>query len=361
MSRTIAVQSSVSNVRKFLEVSNVSKVEVCTPLGMISKSISISIPKDTENIDEIEDKDLCFIVCESPDQRDTISGLLDEYGFDLPPFEVELEHDEGSDQDIEDIIKDVEGKNYMFNHARSLDFVGRISETAALSIGEFDFDIDGLEEDEEELEEEVINSLTAIIDTATGNIFPKMLPNNASTLSMIFIPETEYLDIDAEDMGMMTTIHRVNFDEVKPIKPGRASMNFSKVNDGRYLIVDNAFVLSAIEGVVPGYIVVVFEQDGDGDKDNPMPSVAMWRISHNWVEGLSHENVKNNSNDLLDGIMAAHYGKRVDVKLYATGDIPIPEYPFLSPSMYSKDIAILARDAIEEAEAGLAEDDGEES
>lgn len=348
MSNTIAVQSSASNVKKFLEISNFTSTEVYTPLGMISKSVSISVPNDIDNLDEIEEKDLCFVVCDSEQKRETISTLLDDYGFDLPPIAVHLESDDNSDeQDIEDIIDDVEEKSFMFNRSRLMDFMGRIHETAVFSAGEIEFAEDG---DEHKYLEEVNNSLKSIIDIESGNIFPKMIPQNSLDMEVFFLHDTDLFDVGEDEVSLSSHAYRIDNISVENTAPNQKIVDFSMVEDGRYLAVDNALVFSAIEGVVPGLVVVVFENAEHGDEDAPVPSIAMWKISHNWVEGLSDASVCNDYRDLINEIMHHRYGEVVGVNVHSTRDIPLTEYPFLPQSKYSKDIAFTALYGIEHAE-----------
>ena len=127
--------------------------------------------------------------------------------------------------------------------------------------------------------------------------------------------------------------------------PGTSGdIQIARTGEGRYLAVDNAMVLSAIEGIIPGYVVVACNADLDINEDDSVSTnmVAVWKVSHNWVEGLSSESAKDQIGDFLDTIASfiMEEDDDGDIKVFATQDIDIPEYPFLKQSPYTKDSTV---------------------
>lgn len=348
MSFIIAVQSPLSTVEKFLEKTSFSNVDVLTPLAVVSRSTRVYLSDEEANVSDVESKDLCFIHCSSQEQLSEMKQVLDDYGFSLPPFEVDLledekDKDEQQDQDIEDIIDSAEEENYILNRERSADFLGRIANTAVFNQDEFDALLEE-QPDEDTKKNEVDNALSTIVDTETMSILPRMLPHETDVYALFFIPDTSYLEeAEYEGLAMMSSAYRMDiYDDNSPGTSG--DIQIARTGEGRYLAVDNAMVLSAIEGIIPGYVVVACNADIDINEDDSVSTnmVAVWKVSHNWVEGLSSESAKDQIGDFLDTI-ASFIMEEDDedgINIFATQDIDIPEYPFLKPSPYTKDSTV---------------------
>ena len=198
MSYIIAVQSPLSTVEKFLEKTNFINVKVLTPLAVVSQSTRVYLSEEAADVSDVESKDLCFIHCSSQEQFTEMKQVLDDYGFSLPPFEVDLledekNKDENQEQEIEDIIDSVEEESYILNRERAADFLGRISNTAVFNQDEFDSLLDE-KPDEKAHKDEVDDALSTIVDTETMNILPKMLPHESDVYALFFIPDTSYLE-----------------------------------------------------------------------------------------------------------------------------------------------------------------------
>lgn len=348
MSCIIAVQSPLSIMEKFLETTNFTNVKVLTPLAVVSQSTRIYLSEEEADVLDVESKDLCFIHCSSQEQLSEMKQVLDDYGFSLPPFEVDLledekNKDENQEQEIEDIIDSVEEESYILNRERAVDFLGRISTTAVFNQDEFDSLMDE-KPDEKAHKDEVDDALSTIVDTETMSILPRMLPHESDVYALFFIPDTSYLEeAEYEGLAMMSSAYRMDiYDDNSPGTSG--DIQIARTGEGRYLAVDNAMVLSAIEGIIPGHVVVACNADLDIDEDDSSPTnmVAVWKVSHNWVEGLSSESAKDQIGDFLDTIASfiMEEDDDGDIKIFATQDIDIPEYPFLKQSPYTKDSTV---------------------
>lgn len=348
MSYIISVQSPLSTVEKFLETTNFTNVKVLTPLAVVSQSTRVYLSEKEANVSDVESKDLCFIHCSSQEQLSEMKQVLDDYGFSLPPFEVDLledekNKDENQEQEIEDIIDSVEEESYILNRERAADFLGRISTTAVFNQDEFDSLMDE-KPDEKAHKDEVDDALSTIVDTETMNILPKMLPHESDVYALFFIPDTSYLEgAEYEGLAMMSYAYRMDiYDNNTPGTSG--DIQVLRTGEGRYLAVDNAMVLSAIEGIIPGHVVVACNADIDINEDESVSKnmVATWKVSHNWVEGLSPESAKDQIGDFLDTIASfiMEEDDEDDINIFATKDIDIPEYPFLKQSPYTKDSTV---------------------
>lgn len=348
MSYIIAVQSPLSTVEKFLEKTNFINVKVLTPLAVVSQSTRVYLSEEAADVSDVESKDLCFIHCSSQEQFTEMKQVLDDYGFSLPPFEVDLledekNKDENQEQEIEDIIDSVEEESYILNRERAADFLGRISNTAVFNQDEFDSLLDE-KPDEKAHKDEVDDALSTIVDTETMNILPKMLPHESDVYALFFIPDTSYLEgAEYEGLAMMSYAYRMDiYDNNTPGTSG--DIQVLRTGEGRYLAVDNAMVLSAIKGIIPGHVVVACNADIDINEDESVSKnmVATWKVSHNWVEGLSPESAKDQIGDFLDTIASfiMEEDDEDDINIFATKDIDIPEYPFLKQSPYTKDSTV---------------------
>ena len=355
MSYIIAVQSPLSTVEKFLEKTNFINVKVLTPLAVVSQSTRVYLSEEAADVSDVESKDLCFIHCSSQEQFTEMKQVLDDYGFSLPPFEVDLledekNKDENQEQEIEDIIDSVEEESYILNRERAADFLGRISNTAVFNQDEFDSLLDE-KPDEKAHKDEVDDALSTIVDTETMNILPKMLPHESDVYALFFIPDTSYLEgAEYEGLAMMSYAYRMDiYDNNTPGTSG--DIQVLRTGEGRYLAVDNAMVLSAIEGIIPGHVVVACNADIDINEDESVSKnmVVTWKVSHNWVEGLSPESAKDQIGDFLDTIASfvMEENDEDEINILATKDIDIPEYPFLKPSPYTKDSTVTIVRSIE--------------
>lgn len=348
MSYIIAVQSPLSTMEKFLKKTNFADLKVFTPLAIVSRSSRVYLSDEEASVSDVENKDLCFIHCSSQEQLSEMKQVLDDYGFSLPPFEVDLledekNKDENQEQEIEDIIDSVEEESYILNRERAVDFLGRISTTAVFNQDEFDSLMDE-KPDEKTHKDEVDDALSTIVDTETMSILPRMLPHESDVYALFFIPDTSYLEeAEYEGLAMMSSAYRMDiYDDNSPGTSG--DIQIARTGEGRYLAVDNAMVLSAIEGIIPGHVVVACNADLDINEDDSSPTnmVAVWKVSHNWVEGLSSESAKDQIGDFLDTIASfiMEEDDEGDIKIFATQDIDIPEYPFLKQSPYTKDSTV---------------------
>lgn len=368
MSFIIAVQSPLSTVEKFLEKTNFSNVDVLTPLAVVSRSARVYLSDEEANVSDVESKDLCFIHCSSQEQLSEMKQVLDDYGFSLPPFEVDLLEDEKDrdtqqDQDIEDLIDSAEEENYILNRERAVDFIGRIANTAVFNQDEFDSLLEE-QPDEDTKKNEVEDALSTIVDTTTMSIVPSMLPHETDVYSLFFIPDTSYLeDEEFETLSMVSTVYRMDIhDENTPGTSG--DIQVMRSGTGKYLATDNAMVLSSIEGIIPGYVVVSCTVDVDIDgKTVPKNVTAAWKVSHNWVEGLSSESAMDHLGDFMDIISSFTVDVTgeddMDINIFATKDISIPEYPFLKLSPYSKDSVVTIVRSLEAVVKGDLDDEDE--
>ena len=347
MSHIIAVQAPLATVKKFLDTTEFSTVELLTPLAVVSQSTKVHLP-DEHYTSEVENKDLCFIRCLSQGQLDRLSKVLNDYGFDLPPFEVNLIGDEEEDsldeeQDIEAIIDSVEEENLILNRERAVDFLGRISNTSFFEQSDFD-SLQGISPDEETHLENVSDAVSTVVDINSLSIVPSMLGKDDDFYAIFFIPDNKYIE-DEEFQGMVTVsaVHQVDiFDHTTNPSTG-GDIQVLKNSNGRYLAVDNAFILSAIEGIIPGHVVVSSTKIGKDDSGNEVftPQLSGWKLSHNWVEGLSQDNFKEQLEDFLDTVVFTSDNENdKEPEIVDSKDINIPEYPFLKPCDYNKGAAV---------------------
>lgn len=350
----IPVQSSVSTVTKFLETRNMTDVDVMSVLSLMSQNASLSIPNDIDGLSEIENKDVCFVMCDTQSQRDDVVSVLDNYGFDMPPFTISFPKDAmdmEENADLEDVIEFIEERHATFNTSRMMDFMSRVSTTPV-----FDTRINiNPEEDEEEEENASDDELITILDINDAQIFPHMLPDNASTYSVFFIAASEYIDEDFE-MDLMSTAHRITVDEIAPVDEHKEAIEVTKTPQGQQLVVSNAIVFSAIEGIIPGYVVVIFSA-GETANNKDVINAAVWKISHDWVRGLSPEVAYDELGNFFNDIISESFDDNDTLAIMHTEDIPTPQFPFLSDSKIDNSRAVALNVAISSA---LAEDDKEE-
>lgn len=358
MTFTIAVQSPASSVRKFMEKSNISTATVRTPLWMLANNASIRI---SEQAVEEQEKDLCFVQCNSKDLKDKIILDLDNHGFSLPEIHVDLDEDKTTeeDRDIEDILNDAENKNEESNYHRTLDFWSRVTENTIfgsdqIDSPELDFDIKDIQTEEElneklkeatESLKDLEKSVSTIVDFSTLSIVPHMFPEEVAGVTAFFIPSMGESLKEMEIPSVVSNFYLVNFDAGEHDE--QAGIKAEYTPEGRFLIADNALVLSAIEGIVPGYVVITLDpQECDEDK---IP-VFMWRVSHNWVEGLSVTAIQNSKEeDTLSELLADYYlsdqqeedqQEELSVNVYPTEDIMIDSFPFIKEADLPKDLVV---------------------
>ena len=366
-SLTIAVQSSASTVGKFLQTSKISTATVRTPLWMLGQGASIHIPNDEI---EAEDKDLCFVQCDSQQDYDSLVDKLDSCGFDLPKVKVSLEDDvvfSDEDKDIEDVLRETELNEETSNYHRVLDFWNRIHDNTiyggGVGISNSVMDIEITEDDDEETAEEKLEevaqaieeigkSVSMVTKRESLSILPEMLPTWSPSSVVFFIPDDEMLGDDIDMPAVASKFHTVDID-AKATVLGYDSDEDSVVGVdvhlhpyGEYVVSDNTLIASAIEGAVPGYAIVAVEDEENKDKIK----ASMWRISHNWVEGLSADRIKGSKEkEILEEFIAEYFsdedededaGRTLTLEIHSSKDILFSGFPFVKQADIPKDILV---------------------
>lgn len=339
MSHIIAVNSSISHLHEILKNSSAS-FHIHNPTKFLldnnhgKGNITVDMTDDDWN------NDMSLIVCDGDTDRKTIISTIHSAGITLSSAVSSDDYNEGNteehtEEDLFDELEyDIADDSYDSHMARKIDILERID----AAFPSYD---NSTPEDNEE------NSHCAIVKL-DGTITNSFLPTQ-STINLHFAPtriteREDMLDDDIPEGIISDVLHRL---DISTDDDGKISIVSS--DDGDCAFIDNAGILSFIEGMYPGKLFVTRIND-----EEDAIIVQGWTMYNDSIDGMHKDTVKHILNQGIDEyqeFMEALQEVGIPLIYESSSNAVMPEVPFFTsalPKHVAQELSVALNDSIDD-------------